>query len=151
MQSVNQELPINVSRFLPHRKPMLMVELVVGLTDSSIETSFDIKEDNIFLENGFFNETGVIENAEQTCSGIVGWSHFEKNSHDENYRVEGFISKIDKVEIYKLPPTNTSIQTKGELLSMHQIGDVYNCKMNCRTFLGDEEIAHSLFTLIIKP
>ena len=151
MQSVNLEFPINIKRFLPHRKPMLMVDLIVSLDDSSIETSFEIKEDNIFLENGFFIEIGVIENAAQTCSGIVGWSHFEQNRHDESYKVEGFISKIDKVEIYKLPPTNTSIKTKGELLSMHQIGEMYNCKMNCRTFLGDEAIAHSLFTLIIKP
>lgn len=151
MKNLKMELPVKISQFLPHREPMLMVDYVVGLDNESIETNFKIEKENIFIEDGLFNETGVIENAAQTCSGIVGWSHFEDNTYDESYRVEGFISSIQRVEIMSLPPVGSVIQTKGELLSMHKLGDIYHCKMDCKTFLNDEEIAHSIFTLIIRP
>lgn len=143
--------PVEMSQFLPHRAPMLMVDFVTSLSHETIETTFEIKSDNIFLEGHFFNETGVIENAAQTCSGIVGWPHFEHNMDKEDYRIEGFISKIQKVDIYELPPVNAVIKTKGVLKSMYPLGDIYNCKMDCITSYEGKVIAHSIFTLIIKP
>lgn len=145
------QAPINIRQFLPHRKPMLMVDYVTHIDDKSITTNFVIDSDNLFLEDGVFNETGVIENAAQTCSGIVGWPHFELNSQKKDYRVDGFISKIERVEIFKLPPVNAKITTKGQLITMHPLGKMYNCKMKCSTFLNEKEIAHCNFTLIIQP
>lgn len=130
---------------------MLMVDIVTAIDDKSITTNFVIKDDNLFLENGCFNATGVIENAAQTCSGIVGWPHFESNKENKAYKVEGFISKIERVEILAFPPVNSTITTKGQLVSMHQIEDIYNCKMKCQTYLNNKEIAHCNFTLVIRP
>ncbi|MCO5269009.1 MAG: ABC transporter permease [Brumimicrobium sp.] len=151
MAKISLDYPINMQRFLPHRKPMLMVDFVTYITKEIIHTNFKIDADNVFIENGCFNETGVIENAAQTCSGIVGWPHFEKQNYDENYRVEGFISKIQKAEIFSLPPVGAIIETKGELVTMHPVENLYNCKMDCSTYCNGEKIAHCMFTLIIIP
>lgn len=145
------KFPINIRQFLPHRKPMLMVDEITDLCDKFIETTFEIEPDNIFIEEGHFSETGVVENAAQTCSGIVGWPHFENNKDIENYKVKGFISKIDKVELFSLPPVNSTIITKGELVSMHQLGAIYNCKMVSTTWFKDTKIASCTFTLMMEP
>lgn len=145
------DFPVNIRQFLPHRKPMLMVDEVIQLDDRYIETNFWIEESNIFNENGLFNAIGVIENAAQTCSGIVGWPYFELNNNDKNYKIDGFIAKIQSAEIYQLPEIKSQIITKGELISMHPIEERYNCKMDCKTYFNHQLIAHSIFTLIIQP
>lgn len=142
---------MSIREFLPHREPMLMVDDIIKLGDNYIETTFNINCDNIFLENNFLCETGIIENAAQTSSGIVGGPHFEANKDNSDYKVSGFISKIKSVKIFQLPPVDSQLNTKGELLSMHKIGDIYSCEMKCFTYLNDVRIAESNFTLIIQP
>jgi predicted hotdog family 3-hydroxylacyl-ACP dehydratase len=144
------EFPMSIREFLPHRAPMLMVDDVIKMDESFIETTFKIKRCNIFLENNYLSETGIIENAAQTSSGIVGGPHFEANKEKSDYEVLGYISKIKSVKIFKLPPLGATLKTKGELLSIHPVGDVFNCNMKCHTYIGDERIAESDFNLIIK-
>src|SRR5690554_2198792 len=144
------ELPMSIREFLPHREPMLMVDDIIKLGDSYIETTFDIKSCNIFLENNFLSETGIIENAAQTSSGIVGGPHFESNKDNKDYKVIGYISRIKSVKIFKLPPVNTLLNTKGEMLSIHPVDEIYNCNMKCETYNNKEKIAESYFNLIIK-
>lgn len=143
-------LPMSIREFLPHREPMLMVDDIIHLDDTFIETTFKIRSCNIFLEDNFLSETGIIENAAQTSSGIVGRPHFEMNKSDKDYKVMGYISKIRSVEIFNLPPINSVLKTKGELISIHPINDVFNCTMKCDTYLDDIKIAESHFSLIIK-
>ena len=60
---------------------MLMVDLILEMDDEKVETVFEIKTDNIFLENDFFTESGLVENMAQTCSSVVAKDYFI----DENY------------------------------------------------------------------
>lgn len=144
------DFPISIRQFLPHRDPMLMVDDVLYLDDNTIETNFEIKESNIFIEDDCLNEVGIIENAAQTCSGIIGWPQFEANKSNKDYEVLGYISKIKSVKIYQLPPVNSILKTKGELISMHAVGDMYNCDLKCFTYNDDQKIADCFLNLIIK-
>ena len=65
---------IDISNFLPHRPPFLLLDKILILTDEEVSASFKIEEDNLFVENNYFNEMGLVENAAQTCSSIVGKS-----------------------------------------------------------------------------
>lgn len=144
------KLPMSIREYLPHREPMLMVDTIVRLDSQFIETTFQIKDSNIFLENEYLNEIGIIENAAQTSSGIVGCPHFESNKHKEGYKIQGYISTIKSVKIHSLPPKNSILQTRGELLGIHSIDDIYNCNMKSETFIDDELVAQCFFNLIIK-
>lgn len=144
------DFPVSIRQFLPHRDPMLMVDDVLYLDDSKIETDFVIKHSNIFVENGCLNEMGVIENAAQTCSGIIGWKQLEVYNSDKNYQVLGYISKIKSVKIHQLPTVNSILKTKGELVSMHAIGEVYNCDLKCTSYIGKEKVADCSLNLIMK-
>ncbi len=143
------DFPVSIRKFLPHREPMLMVDDVLFLDEHTIETDFKIKEDNIFIEDGYLNEVGIIENAAQTCSGIIGWPQFEANKSNKEYKVLGYISKIKQVEIYQLPPVNALLKTKGALISKHVVGDIYNCDLKCFTYYNEKKVADCFLNLII--
>lgn len=144
------DLPIDIRRFLPHRKPMLMVDEIIRLNDEEITTTLKILDDNIFIENGALSEIGILENAAQTSSGIIGGPYFELNKDDESYSVQGYISKIKNVEIFNLPLLNKTLITHGRLISSHPVSDFFNCDMICETYCDDIKIAQSSFNLIIR-
>ena len=67
---------VDIQNYLPHRAPMLMVDLILNIDSNSVETVFLIKDDNIFVQNNVCIEAGLIENTAQTCSAIVGKKYF---------------------------------------------------------------------------
>lgn len=126
-----------------------MVDEITHLTDEEIITTLKICSDNLFVDNGLFTESGIIENAAQTSSGIIGRPHFDMNEGNEDYEIQGYISKIKRVDIFDLPEVNKSIQTHGKLISSHPGDGFFNCDMICETFCGEKKIAVSSFNLII--
>lgn len=95
-------MPPSILKYLPHRPPMQMVDTITLINDTSIVTCFQIKEDCIFLCEGYFTESGLIENMAQTCSAIVGQFFFDKNDEGSK-KIIGYISAIKKAEIFDLP------------------------------------------------
>lgn len=135
---------INIHHFLPHREPMLMTDYILELTKEKVITSFEIKEDNIFVNKGVFVEAGLIENSAQTCSSILGQSFFENPEADT--KVIGFITNIKKIEIFSLPKVGTTIISKASLIS--QFENI--CQIFCETFLEDELLIRSEINLFIQ-
>lgn len=135
---------INIHHFLPHREPMLMTDYILELTKEKVITSFEIKEDNIFVDKGVFVEAGLIENSAQTCSSILGQSFFKNPEADT--KVIGFITNIKKIEIFSLPKVGTTIISKASLIS--QFENI--CQIFCETFLEDELLIRSEINLFIQ-
>lgn len=143
---------INIHNFLPHRSPMLMVDMVRELTANNVKTDFVITDDNIFCENGFFSEFGLIENAAQTCSTIVAKSYFENDDYENKNQknVIGFISSIKSIKLFALPETGQKIETTSTLLSRFET-ELYNtCTMSCKTYRNHELLMECELNLFIK-
>lgn len=144
--------PVDIKKYLPHRAPMLMVDMILEMDDEKVETTFEIKEGNIFLENGFFIESGLVENMAQTCSSVVAKDYFidENNNDKSGVNVVGFISGIKTLKIHSLPKVNNVIYTKALLVSKF-ITDSYSlCTMKCQTFRADELLLEGEITLFIQ-
>lgn len=141
---IKEENIINIHNFLPHREPMLMTDYILELTKEKVITSFEIKEDNIFVDKGVFVEAGLIENSAQTCSSILGQSFFENPETDT--KVIGFITNIKKIEIFSLPKVGNTIISKASLIS--QFENI--CHIFCETFLEDELLIRSEINLFIQ-
>ncbi|WP_288459863.1 ABC transporter permease [uncultured Chryseobacterium sp.] len=141
---IKEENIINIHNFLPHREPMLMTDYILELTKEKVITSFEIKEDNIFVYDNVFVEAGLIENAAQTCSSILGQSFFE-NPETET-KVIGFITNIKKIEIFTLPKVGNKIISKASLVS--QFENI--CQIFCETFNDDELLIRAEITLFIQ-
>lgn len=143
---------IDIKNFLPHRAPMLMVDFIFELSEQNVKTVFEIKEDNLFVENNTFAEIGLIENAAQTCSSIVGQSFFldENYALKENVEVIGFISGIKKAKIYGLAKVGETIQTSAVLSSRFDGEGYCICTMDCKITNDEKLIFEAEINLFIK-
>lgn len=142
---------IDIKNYLPHRQPFLMVDMIHKMDETTVETVFEIKSDNIFINNGFFAEAGLIENAAQTCSAIVAKDFFIENNTDKKaVEVIGFISAIKKLQVFSLPKSGTTITTKSTLISNFITEDYSLCTMNCKTFDGEKLLLDGEINLFIQ-
>lgn len=143
---------INIKNYLPHRKPMLMVDMILIMDDEKVETIFEIKADNIFIQNKTFIEAGLIENAAQTCSSIVAKDYFvdENNEDKSGVDVVGFISAIKSLKIHKLPKVGNTIKTISTLVSKFVTDDYSLCTMSCQTFNNEELLLEGEINLFIQ-
>lgn len=150
MQSTQNN--IEIQNYLPHRKPMLMVDWILEINNEEVKTVFEIKADNIFVEHDFFAEVGLIENAAQTCSSIVGQSFFLDGNYNEreDVKVIGFISGIKKVSVFELPKVGSSIYTNAVLSSRFDTDEYIVCTMSCTTFCEEKKLFEAEINLFIQ-
>ena len=142
---------IDISKFLPHRTPFLMVDKVLALSEDYVETSFLIQPDCIFKENNLLNEVGLIENAAQTCSAIVGRSFFEDDDIEgEGTKLIGFISAIKKVSIIACPEVGKTVISKAILKSRFDTEQYSICTLNCNIYEADKELLSCEMNLFIQ-
>jgi predicted hotdog family 3-hydroxylacyl-ACP dehydratase len=143
---------IDIKHYLPHQAPMLMVDKFVDIDSQQVETVFEIKEDTLFVQNNIFLESGLIENAAQTCSSIVAQSYFidENNKEISGIEVIGFISTIKSITIHSLPKVGDTLTTKAVLLSKFITDDYSLCTLSCQTFHKDELLLEGEINLFLQ-
>lgn len=142
---------IDIKKFLPHRPPMLLVSDMPFIDNENVITKFKIHANCLFLNNGFFTETGLIENAAQTCSAIVGQSFYDvKDFEGTSNKLIGYISAIKKVEIFSLPSINDVLVTKARLLSRYDLNGVSICTMSSKTFRNGDLIVDCTLNCLIQ-
>lgn len=142
---------IDISNFLPHRPPFLMIDKFLILNNEEVSSSFIIKEDNLFVENNYFNEMGLVENAAQTCSSIVGKSYFDDDdTKGEGAKLIGFISGIKKVTLFSCPSVGSTIISNAKLTSRFDTDNYSVCCLECNIFEGSTLLLTCEINLIIK-
>ncbi|MDO6596034.1 ABC transporter permease [Oceanihabitans sp. 2_MG-2023] len=149
---MNNFQSLDITKFLPHRAPFLMVDHVISIDDEHVTTSFKIKEDCIFTdENNVFNEVGLIENAAQTCSSIVGKSYFEEDDLEgEGTKLIGFISAIKKVTLFASPKIGETIISKANLKSRFDADHYSICTLECSISSSNKELLSCEMNLFIQ-
>jgi 3-hydroxymyristoyl/3-hydroxydecanoyl-(acyl carrier protein) dehydratase len=104
-----------ILELIPQRAPMVMVGRLLQAEENRIVSSFLIGHDNIFCENGYFREAGIVENIAQTAAAGTGY----------RYRLlgktppPGFIGGIKNLVIQRLPEPGMDILT--EVTIEHEI------------------------------
>lgn len=104
--------------YIPQRPPIVMVDEFLGIKDLVSYSAITIKKDNIFLEKGYFNESGIIEHIAQSCALRVGYT-----CRQNNLPVPiGYIGAIKKMKILQLPALGdritTSIKIEQEIFNI---------------------------------
>lgn len=148
---MNSPEKLDISKFLPHRKPFLLVDKVLSISDEHVTTSFYISEESIFIENEKFIEVGLLENAAQTCSSIVGKSYFEDDDYEgAGAKLIGFISAVKKVQFFCCPNVGSEITTKAKLKSRFD-GDAYSIStLECVIYSEDVVLLTCELNLFIQ-
>ena len=142
---------IDISNFLPHRPPFLMVDKVLILGDDHVSTSFEINEKCIFVKDNTFNEVGLVECAAQTCSSIVGKTYFEDDDLEgKGTKLIGFISAIKKITVFSCPPVGATIITKAHLISRYDSDQYSISTLQCNIYEGEKELLSCQLNLFIQ-
>ena len=65
-----QDIP--VTELIPQRQPLMLVDKVLHSSEEDTETVLEIREDNIFLDEGHLSMAGLLENMAQSCACRMG-------------------------------------------------------------------------------
>lgn len=110
-----------------------MVDRLIEIEGNTTVTSFLVREDNVFCENGVFREPGLIENMAQTAAAGAG----VKPGITGSNAPMGFIGGIRNLKIQDFPKAGREIRTCITLL--HEVFDA--TIVQGEVFLDDRLIA----------
>jgi predicted hotdog family 3-hydroxylacyl-ACP dehydratase len=104
--------------YLPQRPPMVMIDALLEAEADRTRTRLEIQPGNLFVTEGKFSESGLVENIAQTAAAGVGYACISGNKPVP----VGFIAAIRDLSIRELPAAGTRIET--ETLVTNQVMDV---------------------------
>jgi predicted hotdog family 3-hydroxylacyl-ACP dehydratase len=116
----------NITDLIPQRHPMVLIDRLTYSDETSARGCLFIEKSNIFSENGFLQEGGLIEFIAQTAAAFDGYRRLSAQKEVK----PGFIGSVKKLTVLTLPEINTEIQTEiivdNELLGYTLItGKIY--------------------------
>lgn len=86
---------------------MVMVDRIEEIDGTVTTTSFLVRTGNVFVENGYFREPGLIENMAQSAAAGAG----AKPGLEGKPAPVGFIGGIRNLKIDALPPVGSELTT----------------------------------------
>jgi predicted hotdog family 3-hydroxylacyl-ACP dehydratase len=108
----------NIESLIPQRQPFVMIDELSFSDGNHTRTRFQVRADNIFVQNGYFTEPGLLENIAQTAASRAG---YEANKENAPVRV-GYIGAVKNFEVFGLPAVGDIIET--EIIIGNQVFDV---------------------------
>lgn len=103
---------IRVAELLPQKYPFVMVDTLIYYTETSIKSGYTIQPEDIFTEEGFFLEGGIVEHMAQSVALHTGYQYYLKNEPAP----VGYIGSISNVSIHRLPAVGETLTTRVEIL-----------------------------------
>ena len=108
----------NIISYIPQKAPFVMIDQLIDTDETTTRTTFRVREDNIFVEEGILREPALVENIAQTAAARAGYL-----VQKENLPVMvGYIGAIKDLEIFTLPKINDNLETEIEI--KNQVFDV---------------------------
>ena len=119
-----------------------MVDALYKITENDCTTGLTILPDNLFCEDGFFTEPGLIEHIAQSASVFAGYNAKHKNQP----ALIGFIGEVKKYETFELPKAGDDLIT-----CIHILSEVMNITLlSAETKVGDRMVAACQMKIFIK-
>lgn len=104
---------IDIHTLLPQQEPFVMVGCLTQIDEVKCMTETLVKAENIFVDNGSFSASGLIENIAQTCAARIGFVN--KYIMQKGIQI-GFIGAIRSMEVLSLPKVGQTITTVVEVV-----------------------------------
>lgn len=127
---------IDIHELLPQQEPFVMVGKLRHFDMKETVTLTTVAVDNIFVENGRFSPSGIIENIAQTCATRIGYV----NKYILKKGIQlGFIGAIRNMNIVRCPKVGETIETS--IVTLEEIFGMTLVSATVR--IGEEVIATS--------
>lgn len=109
---------INVTELIPQRPPFVMIDCLSHIDHIVATSKFEVRNDNLFVEDDRLTAPGMIENVAQTCAARIGYMNKVSNAPIKL----GFIGAIRNLQIRRTARIGevlyTTITVKEEIFQM---------------------------------
>ena len=109
MREIN-DIPLN--ELIPQRPPFVMIDRLLSSDEVYSVTEFEVRKDNIFVENERLTASGLIENIAQTCAARIGYINLKNGG---TVKI-GVIGAINNLNIKRTPKVGEKLTTTIKLL-----------------------------------
>jgi predicted hotdog family 3-hydroxylacyl-ACP dehydratase len=134
---------IDIHELLPQREPFVMVDTLCHYDPVLTLTRTIIDADNIFVEEGDFTASGVIENIAQTCAARIGYI----NKYILKRGIQlGFIGAIRDLKFYRMPSVGETLTTS--ITTLQEVFDMTLVRAEVK--IGDELIAEAEMKIAVS-
>ncbi|QIY92029.1 hypothetical protein [Chryseobacterium gallinarum] len=131
-----------VESLIPQRHPFVMVHELTEYSENHLISQFEVKEGNIFVQDGIFQASGLIEHQAQSVALHTGYKYYLLGKEAPT----GYIGAIKSFEAETLPTTGD--QLKSEVTILNEIMGV--TLVDIVTKLNGEIIARSQMKTAVK-
>ncbi|MGZ5135495.1 MAG: 3-hydroxyacyl-ACP dehydratase [Flavitalea sp.] len=108
----------HIQPLIPQRKPFVMIDALLHSDERVARTTFQVRQENIFVVDGLFREAGLLENIAQTAAARVGYIV----QKEKRPAPMGYIGAVKNFEVFDLPRVNEELET--EIMITNQIFDI---------------------------
>jgi len=119
---------VPVTDLLPQAPPFLFVDKIIDFNYETYacKTSFLIKEECFFTEEGKLTEAGILENIAQTCAAQIGFV----NKYILKKEIQiGFIGAVKNLKIDTFAAVGELLETTIEIVTEFADMKIANCKV----------------------
>ncbi|MFS4431183.1 hypothetical protein [Chryseobacterium sp. GVT01B] len=102
-----------VESLIPQRFPFVMVHELSEYSENHLLSGFEIKEDNLFIQDGFFQASGLIEHQAQSVALHTGYKYYLLGKDAPT----GYIGAIKSFEAEILPKTGDHLTSEVTILN----------------------------------
>lgn len=104
---------IDVRALLPQREPFVMIDHITHFDRVVTTTDFEVRKNNLFMENGVLNPCALIENIAQTCAARMGYI----NQYIDKDKIRlGFIGSIKNLTVLRPVLLGEKLTTRIEVV-----------------------------------
>ena len=126
----------DVLRFIPQRMPIVVVHGLAAHSETSSTSVFNVESDHLFVRDGKFLPSGLMENIAQTSALRSGY-HFSQQVPVEGEAPEppiGFIGALKNFIVDDLPSVgsvlHTTVTVTYEVMGMQVVEASVKCGKN---------------------
>jgi predicted hotdog family 3-hydroxylacyl-ACP dehydratase len=105
----------DILRYLPHRPPFVMIDELVAEEGGPARSRFKILAENVLVADGYFSESGLIENMAQTAGAATGFNAQATG----NAPALGYIGAVKELKVFALPRIGQTLDT--EIIFVQQV------------------------------
>ena len=99
---------IDIRELLPQQPPFVMVDKLMHFDETVTTTTFEVRADNIFVDDGTLNACALAENIAQTCATRLGFV----NKYILKRAIQlGFIGSIRNMQVMRTPSVGEKLTT----------------------------------------
>jgi len=110
---------IDIHELLPQQEPFVMIGCLTQIDEVRTVTETVISPQNIFVDDGQFSASGLIENIAQSCAARIGFVNKYILHNGIQIGVIGAVKNFEVVSLPKAGQTiNTTVDTVSEVFGM---------------------------------